>query len=67
MVRYQPSYCKLINHEIEKKLQVYPDLSAFTKKQIILEMFIAASTKYFTVKSEEEMDLASVTAMNFMC
>ena len=30
-------------------------------------MFIAAPTEYFTVKSEQEMDLAWVIAMNFMC
>ena len=29
-------------------------------------MFITAPTEYFTVKSEQEMDLVSVIAMNFM-
>ena len=36
-------------------------------KKIILEMFNAASTEYFFVKSEQEMDLAPVGAMNIMC
>ena len=36
------------------------------QEKIILEMFMAAPTEYFTVKSEQEMDLASVIAMNFM-
>ena len=30
-------------------------------------MFTAAPTENFTVKSEQEMNLASVIAMNFMC
>ena len=30
-------------------------------------MFNAAPAEPFTVNSEQEMDLASVTAMNFMC
>ena len=37
------------------------------QKKIILEMFTAAPTEYFTIMSEQEMDLASVIAMNFMC
>ena len=30
-------------------------------------MFIAAPAEYFTGKAEQEMDLASVIAMSFIC
>ena len=67
MVKYQPFYYKLVDHEIKKNNKFWPDSSAFTKKDNFgdVQLFIAAPTEYFTVKSEQEMDLASVIAMNF--
>ena len=66
MVKYQPFYYKLVDHEIKKNTS-FNLICLHLQKKIILEIFIAAPTEYFTVKSEQEMDLASVSAMNFMC
>ena len=66
MVKYQPFCYKLVDHEIKKKISSFNMIRLHLQEKIILEMFMAAPTEYFTVKSEQEMDLASVIAMNFM-
>ena len=50
-----------------KKITSFNLIRLRLQKQISLEMFIPASTEYFIVKSEKEMDLASAIAMNFVC
>ena len=65
MVKYQPFYYKLVDHEI-KKITCFNLIRLHLQKKISLEMFIVAPTKHFTVKSEQEMDLALVVAMNFI-
>ena len=66
MVKYHPFYYKLLDHEIKNNAS-FNLICLHLQKKVILEMFIAAPTEYFTVKSEQEMDLASVIATNFMC
>ena len=66
MVKYWPFYNKLIDHKL-KNIISFNLIRLHLQKKIILELYIAVPTKYFTVKSEQEMDLASVIAMNFMC
>ena len=66
MVKYQRFYYKLLDHEI-KNITSFNLIRLLLQKKMILEMFITASTEYFTAKSEQEMDLASVIAMKFMC
>ena len=41
-------------------------MSAFTKKENFGDVHRRRPTEYFAVKSEQEMDLVSVIAMNFM-
>ena len=49
-----------------KKITSFNLIRLYLQKKIILEMLIPAPIEYFTVKSGQEMDLAPVTAMNFM-
>ena len=65
MVKYQPYYYKLVDHDI-KPITSFNLIRLHLQEKIILEMFIAAPTEYFIVKSEQEMDLASAFAPNFM-
>ena len=67
MVKYQPYYYKRVDHDIIiNPITSFNLIRLHLQKKIILEMFIAAPTEYFIVKSEQEMDLASAFAMNFM-
>ena len=66
MVKYQRFYYKLLDHEI-KNITSFNLIRLLLQKKMILEMFITAPTEYFAAKSEQEMDLASVIAMKFMC
>ena len=56
MVKYQPFCYNLVVHEI-KKITSFNLTRLHLQKKIILEMFIASPTEYFTVKSEQEMDI----------
>ena len=62
--KYQPFHYKLVNHKI-KKITSFNLIGLHLQKKIILEMFIP--TEYFRVKSGQEIDLARVIAMSFMC
>ena len=64
--KYHPFYYKLVNHKI-KKITSFNLIRLHLQKQIIFEMFIPTPTEDFTVKSGQEMDLAPVNAMNFLC
>ena len=66
MIKFQPFYDKLVDHKI-KKITSCNLIRLHLQKKVILEMFIAAPTEYFPAKFEQEMDLALVIAMNFMC
>ena len=48
MVKYQPYYYKLADHEI-KPITSFNLIRLYLQKKIILEMFIAAHTEYFIV------------------
>ena len=54
----------MVNHKI-KKITSFSLIRLHLQAKIILEMFIPIPTEYFTVKSGQEMDLASVISMNF--
>ena len=56
MVKYQPMYYKLVDHEI-KTITSFNLIRLHFQKTLVLEMFIATPTEYFTTKSEQEMDL----------
>ena len=66
MIKYQPFYFKLVDHEIQK-ITSFKLIRLHLQTKIVLELLIGALAGYFTVKSEQEMDLASAIAMNFMC
>ena len=66
MEKFPPFYYKLVNNKL-KKSQVLTYFICIYKKKIILEMFISTLTEYFTVKSGQEVALAPVIAVNFMC
>ena len=65
MVKYQPFCYKLVVHEI-KKITSFNLIRLHLQKKIILEMFVATPHRVILLFSEQEMDLASVFAMNFM-
>ena len=68
MVKNKPFCYKLVDYE-KKKITSFNLIRLHLHKKIILEMFNVhrrPPTEYFTVKSEREIDLASLIAMNFM-
>ena len=67
MLKYQPFYYKLADHEIKKITSFNLICLHLQKKKKFFKMFIATPTEYFTAKSEQDINLASVIAMNFVC
>ena len=62
-----PAFLLQAGRSRNKKNTSFSLIRQHLQKKVILEMFIAAPAEYFTAKSDQEMDLASVIAMTFMC